>query len=222
MDESAVGQVLREMYDRLASAYGPQHWWPAQTATEVVVGAILTQNTAWTNVERAIAVLEDSACLTWEALREVSEQSLARMIRSSGTYRIKAARLKAFVGVLWSAHDGLLESLLGGELEAARARLLAISGVGPETADSVLLYAGGRRTFVVDAYTRRVLRRHGLIEAKTGYEDIRKMFHAALGADVQVFNEYHALMVEVGKRHCRPQARCTGCPLASLPHQEQA
>lgn len=209
---------IRAIYDRLWKAYGPQHWWPADTATEVVVGAILTQNTAWTNVERAIEVLRDANCLNWEALRHVSVERLAEYVRPSGTYRVKAARLKAFVDCLWTRHDGDLSHLLGGSLDEARDRLLAISGIGPETADAILLYAGERPTFVVDAYTKRILRRHGVIGKSATYEEVRTLFHEALPEDAGMFNEFHAALVVLGKRHCRSRAICDGCPLEDLLH----
>ena len=209
------------MYERLWSAYGPQHWWPAETPTEVVVGAILTQNTAWKNVERAIRNLKASKCLTWSALRDVPEQRLAELIQPAGTYRTKAARLKSFIAVLWKDHGGSLVSLLAGDVEGARTRLLAIRGVGPETADAILLYAGNRPTFVVDAYSKRVLRRHRLIDGSTDYEAVRRLFLGAVAQDPQIYNEYHALLVAVGKRHCRARARCDGCPLQPLPHDAE-
>jgi endonuclease-3 related protein len=218
---ASVKKSLLEIYDRLFRAYGPQHWWPAKTDTEVVVGAILTQNTAWGNVERAIDNLRRAKALNWRALRSLSEHDLAELIRPSGTFRVKAERLAAFVGYLWEHHQGSLRSMLDGELKTARPRLLSIHGIGPETADAILLYAGDRATFVVDAYTRRVLRRHFLCNEKADYETIRGLFHAALPAVPQVFNEYHALLVAVGKRHCRKSARCEGCPLASMPHDRR-
>ncbi len=216
--QTPVDQVLRKMYDRLWSAYGPQHWWPARTPTEVVIGAILTQNTAWKNVERAIGNLKKARCLTWRALRNCSEVDLAELVQPSGTYHVKAARLKAFVDYLWENHDGSLESMLDGEIDDVRERLLSIRGIGPETADAILLYAGKRPTFVVDAYTIRILRRHFVIDDKADYEAVHRLFHEALRPDVRLYNEYHALLVAVGKRHCRTLAACDGCPLAGLPH----
>ena len=218
----STARVVREMYDRLWSAYGPQHWWPARTPTEVVIGAILTQNTAWKNVERAVKNLKSAHCLTWSALRHLSQDRLAELIQPSGTYRVKAARLKTFVDYLWDHHRGSLKSLLGGELDEARRRLLSIRGIGPETADSILLYAGERPTFVVDAYTKRILHRHFVIERNTNYETIRELFHDTMPRDVQLYNEYHALFVEVGKRHCQVRARCEACPLAKLRHDAAA
>ena len=216
-----VSQILRRMFGRLSAAYGPQHWWPAKTPTEVVVGAILTQNTAWKNVERAIDNLRDANCLTWPALRDVSARRLTDLVQPSGTYRIKAARLKAFVSTLWKDHAGSLKDILDGELKEARRRLLAIHGIGPETADAILLYAGGRPSFVIDAYTRRILRRHQLIDRQASYAGVQQLFHRAFASDPAVYNEFHALLVAVGKRHCRTRARCDGCPLADMPHDAQ-
>ncbi|MFQ5462067.1 MAG: endonuclease III domain-containing protein [Phycisphaerae bacterium] len=212
--------ILETIGARLLRTYGPQHWWPAKTATEVVIGAILTQNTAWTNVERAISNLQRVNALSWQKLDEMPEPALAELIRPSGTFRVKARRIKAFVSVLVERFDGSLAAMLSGDLTIARAGLLEINGIGPETADAILLYAGHRPVFVVDAYTRRILRRHGLIEDAARYAEIQSLFHEALPADVPLFNEYHALLVHLGKRHCRAQALCTDCPLADLPHDE--
>ena len=213
-----VNLSLHRMYDRLSAAYGPQHWWPAKTPAEVVVGAILTQNTAWKNVEQAIDNLRAANCLTWRALRDVPPKRLTDLVQPSGTYRIKAARLKAFVCALWKNHAGSLKAMLDGELEEARQRLLAIDGIWPETADAILLYAGGRPSFVIDAYTRRILRRHRLINWQAAYAEVQELFHRAFASDTLVYNEFHALLVAVGKRHCRTRARCDGCPLADMPH----
>jgi endonuclease-3 related protein len=215
-----ASRKLRVIFDRLSTAYGPQHWWPAETPTEVAIGAILTQNTAWKNVERAIANLKAADCLNWKSLCDISEQGLAKLIRPSGTFRVKAFRLKSFVTELWEKHRGSLEAMLDGDVEVARKRLLEIHGIGPETADAILLYAGQRPSFVVDAYTRRVLRRHFLIDGEPSYDAIRQLFHRSLPADSRLFNEYHALLVTVGKRHCRSRATCEGCPLADLRHND--
>ena len=250
------------IFERLLAAMGPQHWWPvtarrtlspgdhssahpgagranrqsrpapADPDTEIVIGAILTQNTAWTNVEQAIDNLAEANALSWTALRGLSRSELAALIRPSGTYRVKAKRLKAFVDFLWDHHGGELKFLLSGDLETARARLLLIHGIGPETADAILLYVGGFPTFVVDAYTKRVLRRHFFIDGHASYEDVRMLFQnsefqfqnsetpSRNSQTVAVFKEYHALFVALGKRHCRTRANCDGCPLADLPHDE--
>ncbi len=216
--DGSHAEVLRDVFNRLLSAYGPQHWWPADTKTEIVVGAILTQNTAWTNVERAIANLRAARKLTWAALRELREDELAALIRPSGTYRVKARRLKMFVDMLWASHDGSLDALLTGELSDVRRRLLAIPGIGPETADAILLYAGNRTTFVVDAYTQRLMRRHFFVEPGSSYEVTQICFHRFLPREPSLFNEFHALIVAVGKKHCRVTAQCAGCPLEALSH----
>ncbi len=216
-----ASRKLRDIFDRLSKAYGPQHWWPAETPTEVAIGAILTQNTAWRNVERAIANLRAADCLNWKALRDISEPALAKLIRPSGTFRVKASRLKAFVTELWESHQGSLEAMLDGEVELVRKRLLEIHGIGPETADAILLYSGQRPSFVVDAYTRRVLRRHFLIDGEPSYDTVRQLFHRSLPADARLFNEFHALLVTVGKQHCRSRAMCEGCPLEELRHDER-
>lgn len=209
---------LRTIFDRLLARHGPQHWWPGDTETEIVIGAILTQNTAWTNVERAIDGLKRAGCLSFDALRDLPTERLEALIRPSGTFRIKTRRLKAFVEALFRDYAGSLEAMLGGELEEARRRLTSIHGIGPETADAILLYAGKRPTFVVDAYTKRVLRRHHLLDDRTDYETTRALFHDQLDDDVPLFNEYHALLVAVGKEHCGATAQCPGCPLEQWPH----
>lgn len=214
----ADGTNLLEIFDLLLARFGPQHWWPGDTPTEVVIGAILTQNTAWRNVEHAITNLKRADCLNFSALAEVTENRLAELIQPSGTFRVKARRLKSFVERLYSHHDGSLDSLLGGDLSSARRELLSISGIGPETADAILLYAGNRPAFVVDAYTKRVLRRHFVIEPGADYDTVRDLFLGSLPTDVEMFNEYHALLVEVGKQHCRVRATCDGCPLDGLHH----
>lgn len=220
-DKPPTHLIIRDIYDRLFRAYGPQHWWPAETPTEVVIGAILAQNTAWANAERAIANLKRADCLSLTALRDLSEQELARLIQPSGTYRVKAARLKAFVDVIWRDHQGSLDALLGGRLPEARRRLLAIRGVGPETADAILLYAAGHATFVVDAYTQRILRRHFVTAPGASYEATRLLFQQHLPRDTVLFNEYHALLVALGKKQCRSRAACSGCPLEDIAHNEQ-
>lgn len=220
---SPAGDVraqLEQMFALLYARYGPQRWWPAESPTEVVIGAILTQNTAWRNVERAIAALKSLGLIDWIRLRELPENQLAEIVRPAGTFRVKAGRLKSFVEVLFRDYNGRLESLCGGDLQVARARLLAIPGIGPETADAILLYAANRPTFVVDAYTRRVLRRHMLIDGAASYDATQEIFHQSLPRDVRMFNEYHALLVQVAKEHCRSRPACEGCPLVALPHQE--
>ncbi len=210
-----------EIYDALAAAFGPRHWWPAKSPWEVIVGAVLTQNTAWTNVQKAIAALQSAGALEPAAMHALNEERLAELIRSSGTFRVKAQRLRRVLDHLFTHYDGDLTRMLARPLHALREELLGIRGIGRETADAIILYAAGHPTFVVDAYTARVLRRHRLIDADADYDAIKDLLESALPADARLFNEFHALFVEVGKRHCRPQARCAGCPLEYLPHDTE-
>jgi endonuclease-3 related protein len=204
---------LLRLYWALFRRFGPQRWWPAKTPLEVAVGAILTQNTAWSNVERALERLAAQRLVDPRRLRALSQVELARLIRPSGTYRIKAQRLKAFLDFLWERFNGRVERLKKAPLEKLRSALLSVPGIGPETADSILLYAAGRPIFVVDAYTRRVLARHRLVPPDIGYEPLRAVFERHLPSDPALFNEYHALLVAVGKRYCRSRPLCESCPL---------
>ena len=210
-----------DVYRRLFDRYGSQHWWPGETPFEVAVGAILTQNTNWTNVEKAIANLSRAGLLSPRGLHELPVERLAEMIRPAGYYNIKAARLRHFLDWLFDCHKGDLDAVARVNTDILREELLGVRGIGPETADSILLYALGRPVFVVDAYTCRILGRHRLLEPDADYESVREMFEAALPRDVKLFNEFHALFVRVGKEHCRPQPRCAGCPLESLPHDTE-
>ncbi len=210
-------ELLREVFDRLAGHFGPLHWWPADTPFEVLVGAILTQNTAWTNVEKAIANLKQAGALGPAELQSLSKAELEELIRPAGFFRQKAERLQLTVGHLFEQHGGLLERLLAQPLEAARTELLARKGIGPETADSVLLYAGNHPSFVVDAYTRRLFERLGILQGSEPYEEIRALFMDRLPHNADLFNEYHALIVEECKTFCRKQRPlCAACPLHTL------
>ncbi len=205
---------LRAVYRRLLTRYGPQHWWPARTPFEVIIGAVLTQNTSWTNVERAIANLEAAGALEPDALLALPEPRLAGLLRPSGYFNVKATRLRAVVA--WYVAQGGYARLRRWATPHLRRALLDLHGVGPETADDILLYAFGRPVFVIDAYTRRLLSRLGLAEGTEPYEGLRAACELALGADAPLFNEYHALIVRHAKAHCRPRPRCDGCPLVSL------
>jgi len=209
-------EILTRLYQSLYAHYGPQGWWPGETPFEIMVGAILTQNTNWQNVERAIANLKTARMLDPHRLFRISDARLAQLIRPAGYFNVKAKRLKALIRWLVRLHEGKVEKALAGDLNQVRAELLAIPGVGPETADSILLYAGNRPTFVVDAYTRRILARHGLIQQEAAYEAIKALFERSLPAEASLFNEYHALLVRLGKEHCRPQPRCTDCPARTV------
>ncbi len=207
-------RLLVKIYDTLYSYYGPQHWWPARTRFEVVLGAILTQNTNWKNVEKAITNLKNENLLRFEALQQVPRQRLARLIRPSGYFNIKTDRIRSFIEFLGLEYGGDLKKMFRERTERLRESLLSIRGIGPETADSILLYAAGRPVFVVDAYTRRVLSRHELCEEESTYDQIQALFMENLTPpDVQMFNEYHALLVRTGKEHCKPKPDCSKCPL---------
>jgi endonuclease-3 related protein len=213
-----LSEQLTEIYQMLFDRFGPQHWWPGETAFEIITGAILTQNTSWANVEKAIANLKTANLLTAEEIYHLDASKLAELIRPAGYYNIKAKRLKSFLNWLFQNYDGQLTNLENLDTDRLRAELLAVKGVGRETADSILLYAFDRPIFVVDAYTARVAVRHGLIEPGADYEQLRDLFQSNLPQDVQLFNEFHALLVRLGKDFCRPKAKCPGCPLEKLPH----
>lgn len=213
-----TSETLTEIYDLLFEAFGPQHWWPGETPFEIVIGAILTQNTSWTNVEKAIANLKSASSLLPERLHRIDTLELAELIRPAGYYNIKAKRLKSFIAWLFDQYGGQLASLESIATDRLRSELLAVKGIGRETADSILLYALGRPVFVVDTYTARIMSRHGLIESDADYEQLRELFESNLVEDTQLFNEYHALLVRTGKDFCKPKAKCSGCPLEKLPH----
>ncbi len=204
---------LLRLYTALDARYGPQDWWPAQSRFEVAVGAVLTQHTAWTGVARAIGNLRAARRLGPRRLRQLSLPRLGRLIRPAGSWRLKARRLRALAIFFLERAGGRLERLRGAPLEALRAQLLAVPGIGPETADAILLYALDRPVFVADAYTRRVLSRHRMVPADIGYEAHRRLLEAQLPGDPALFNELHALLVAVAKSHCRARPRCEGCPL---------
>jgi endonuclease-3 related protein len=209
---------LLAAYRVLLAAFGPQGWWPGETPFEVMVGAILTQNTAWRNVEKAIANLKRERVLRPAALSALPRARLAELIRPAGYYRVKAARLGNLLDYLHDRHGGSVARMLRVPAAALRAELLGVSGIGPETADSILLYAAGRPVFVVDAYTRRVFSRHGAVAPAASYAEVQALFARSLPAERALFNEYHALIVRLGKDFCRPSApRCPDCPLGSPP-----
>jgi endonuclease-3 related protein len=213
-----TAEQLTEIYQILFDRFGPQHWWPGQTQFEIITGAILTQNTNWANVEKAIANLKSAGCLSPEKLYHLDVIQLAEYIRPAGYYNIKTKRLKNFISWLFDNYDGRLTNLETVDTNQLRAELLAINGIGYETADSILLYAFDRPVFVVDAYTARIAFRHQLIEPDANYEQLRELFQSNLAENTQLFNEYHALLVRIGKEFCKPKAKCSGCPLEDLPH----
>ncbi|OPY89706.1 MAG: Ultraviolet N-glycosylase/AP lyase [Syntrophus sp. PtaU1.Bin208] len=211
-DASAISVI----YDKLNSHFGDLHWWPAETAFEVIVGAILTQNTAWQNVERALDNLKAASLLEPQSLYEADSSLVEDLIRPAGYFRIKTSRVKNFLSFLHS-HYGLdLERMFSEDLWQLRGKMLAVKGIGKETADSILLYAGSQPIFVIDAYTKRIFSRHGMIASDISYDALQAYIMRSLPPDVPLYNQYHALIVNAGKRYCRTVPRCDECPLKSV------
>ena len=211
---TATGERLVDVYERLYDAYGPQHWWPGEDAFEVIVSAILTQRTTWVNVEKALANLRAAGALSPQGLWEMEEPELARLIRPSGYFNAKARKLKAFAQLLRERFAGDVGAMLAAPVEVLRPLLLSTHGIGPETADSVLLYAAARPVFVIDAYTRRLFSRLGIRPERDTYDGWQRLFTESLPAVAPLFNEYHALIVRHGKEVCRAEPSCGVCPLA--------
>jgi len=216
MGNRPISQLLLEIYDRLMAYYGPQYWWPAQEPFEVMVGAILTQSAAWVNVEKAITRMKAAGVLSPGAIRAIGESELARLIYPSGYYNAKARKLKAFAVWLGESYADDLYKLFGNEVSRLRRQLLDVYGIGPETADSIILYAAEKPVFVIDAYTRRIIDRVGLAPAGKGYGSYQSLFMDNLPADVRLFNEYHALLVYLAKNACRKRPLCRQCCLSSI------
>ena len=217
--------TLASMYQAMLSRFGHQHWWPARDhlcprdrKLEICMGALLTQNTNWGNVEKALDRLHDADAMRVDVLAKMSPARLAELIRPAGYFNVKARRLKNFIAHVTDRHAGCIESLLAVPKTRLREQLLGINGIGPETADSMILYAAGKCTFVVDAYTRRICLRHGLISPSDGYDAIKSLFESHVPPRIGLYNDYHAQLVAVGKHFCRPTARCEGCPLERFDH----
>ncbi len=209
--------MLNEVYERLLAAFGPQQWWPGESPFEVLVGAVLVQNTAWRNAERAIENLREAGVMDPRALYAVPEPELAELIRSAGYFQVKTKRLRNLLKLIVERYDGSLDGMFQADLYSLRETLLRVSGIGPETADAILLYAGKLPTFVVDTYTHRVLARHGWIGYEAEYHEIKDHFEASLPADAALYNEYHALLVRLGKEFCRKTGpKCDTCPLVEF------
>jgi endonuclease III related protein len=207
--------LLTRYYEAMLAELGPSHWWAGATSFEIALGAILTQNTAWANVEKAIHNLRERDLLDPLALQRLPDDELTALIRPSGAFRVKTVRVRNFLRFLHESCDSDMQRLREKDVEALRADLLQVSGIGPETADSMLLYALGLPSFMVDAYTRRIMTRHGLVPEDIGYEELRGFFMDALPPDVRFFQEYHALTVRIGQGWCAKKApKCTSCPLA--------
>ena len=211
-----------EMYQAARRHFGHQGWWPGDGALEICIGAILTQNTNWKNVEKAISNLKSAGLMSISAIHSTPMEKLAELIRPAGYFNIKARRLKNFIKHVYETAGDDIEAFLDKPVSELRAELLSISGIGRETADSIILYAAGKPTFVVDAYTYRILLRHGLISDDYDYEMIKELLESSLPEDVELFNDFHAQFVAVGKNYCRPKPQCKGCPLEYLPHDIHA
>jgi endonuclease-3 related protein len=209
-------RALLGVYRRLLRRYGNARWWPGAGPLEMCLGAILAQNTSWANVEKALAELRSRGLLSYEALRGVPEARLARLVRSSGTFRVKARRVAAFVRFLGKEWGGRVEAMAREAPAILRRKLLGVNGIGPETADSIALYAAGRPLFVVDAYTRRIFARLGLLSGGESYDAVQRFFMDRLPRDAALYNDYHAQIVHLGKDFCRARPRCTACPLEDL------
>jgi endonuclease III related protein len=204
-----------EMFNLMLDRFGAQHWWPGDTELEMMVGAILTQNTSWKNVDKAIANLKNKGLLDIESLHGLSSGALAEEIRPAGYFNVKAVRLKNLINFLVERYSGDISQFLSDETEKLREGLLSVKGVGPETADSILLYAAGRPVFVIDAYTYRILHRHGVVEDQITYDELQDLFQSNLPSDQKLFNEFHALIVRAAKEFCKGKPLCDSCPLCA-------
>ncbi len=204
--------TLQQIYERLFERYGEQHWWPGETVAEIIIGAVLTQNTNWKNVEKAIDNLKRIDTCRLDAIRDMQPDTLAELIRPAGYFNVKTKRLQAVANGL---DPNVIKRM---PVEEVRKKLLDLHGVGPETADSILLYAFDKATFVVDAYTKRIFSRLGIVEPNADYETVRAMFQRELPVDVKLYNEYHALIVRHAKEHCRVRPQCAGCVLKNECH----
>jgi endonuclease III related protein len=207
---------LVRIYDALYTSFGPQYWWPGETQFEVAVGAILTQNTNWGNVEKAIKNLKAKRLLRPSALHNLLHENLAELLRPAGYFNIKAKRLKNFVWFLMENYQGSMKLMKKEPLQAIRNKLLEVNGIGPETADSIILYALEKPVFVIDAYTKRVLSRHNILGVDESYGFYQDLFHSNLKKNIRLFNEYHALIVKLAKENCRTRPLCSGCPLEGM------
>ncbi|MCX5687155.1 MAG: endonuclease III domain-containing protein [Candidatus Omnitrophica bacterium] len=223
MKYKILNSALLKIYDLLYAKFGPRHWWPGDTRIEVIIGAILTQNTAWRNVEKAIHNLKKEKMLSASRLSDISEKKLAALIKPSGCYNVKANRIKIFLKFLNVCYNGSISKMFKAGLCQLREELLALKGIGQETADSILLYAGGKPVLVVDAYTKRVFLRHGFISQKADYKKIQSLFMNNLPENVGLFNEFHALIVELGKSVCKSKKPlCNICPIRSMRRKQNA
>jgi endonuclease-3 related protein len=213
LKSTEVRVALERMYELMSDHFGPTYWWPGDTPFEIAVGAILTQNTAWSNVEKAIANLKRERLLSPRAILTCPTEQLEHALAPSGYFRVKTKRLRSFCSYLIQRYGGSMARMAKRPLEALRQELLDVHGIGPETADDILLYACGKTVFVVDAYTRRIFSRHGLVPEKIAYEELRRSFETHVDPDLHIYKEYHGLIVWTGKEFCRRNPKCTKCPL---------
>ncbi|MBZ0258941.1 endonuclease III domain-containing protein [bacterium] len=207
---------LLRIYQTLRDHFGHRDWWPGDSPLEIAVGAILTQNTNWKNVEKAIVNLKAAKALSYRALRDIETEALAQLIRPSGYYNQKALKIKAFIHFVEVNYNGSLKRLFAEETQTLREGLLSVKGIGPETADSILLYAGEHVSFVIDLYTYRVLTRHGWIGEDAKYDEMKQLFEGGLPRELGLYNDYHAQLVAVGNNFCRKTPKCEGCPLETM------
>src|SRR4030066_1685881 len=207
---------LRKIYHKLYQTFGPQHWWPGKTPLEIAIGAILTQNTNWGNVEKAIDNLKKQNALSARVIHKMPVRLLSELIRPTGYFNIKAKRLKSFIDFLMNDYHGSMKKMKNEDIHSLKKKLLSINGIGPETADSIILYALEKPVFVIDAYTKRVLSRHGIMNHDASYDTFQGLFHSKLKENIGLYNEYHALFVRLAKENCRTRPLCAGCPLEGM------
>jgi endonuclease III related protein len=214
MFDKEIGKKLKAIYRTLYRTYGPQHWWPGDSPFEVMVGAVLTQNTAWVNVEKALANLKRERLLSPSRMFNMNPEKLALLIRSCGYFNIKTKRLRNLLSFIHTRYSGSLTRMFSSDPELLRQQLLEVNGIGPETSDAILLYAGKKPFFVVDSYTRRIFSRQGFVSGNADYHLVQGLFMENLPMDTRIYNEYHALIVRVGKEHCKKtNPLCSSCPL---------
>ena len=214
-------EKLISVYTLMLNYFGNLNWWPGETEFEVIIGAILTQNTSWTNVEKSISLIKNNGLMNPESIYELHVDELAKLVRSSGYFNQKAKKIKHFLSFFYDKYKFDMDIMKSVPVDVMREQLLAINGIGPETADSILLYALSKPVFVVDAYTKRIFSRHGFIEKNASYHEVQAFFETHLDKDEPLFNEYHALIVNTGKYFCGTKPKCENCPLRETLSQKQ-
>jgi len=218
----ATAQTLMEMYEAMLKRFGHQGWWPGDGPLEICMGAILTQNTNWTNVEKALDNLRDAQAMRISAVAQMDHDTLAELIRPAGYFNVKAKRLKNFIAHVYESYGDDIEAFLDRSVSTLQYELLSVNGIGRETADSIILYAARKPTFVIDRYTCRMMVRHSLTCPEDDYQQVKDLFESSLPEDLELWKDYHAQIVAVGKQYCRPKAKCAGCPLEPFPHDPVA